>query len=183
MCLNNTENLQKTSRMDSPEPSIDERPTEKGRKGGEVLCATRTGGREQGQLRGSHPTQQCRASESGLQKWRGQTVCSESQWHLPFGMLCQQLCSENGRARGQREGELLSPDDRAQLGGEQRHSPAPSPWPILQPKSQWNQFPSGKLFVPCKHPMLCFCRSIPPTGLPPSWCYRALLELDHQKQS
>ena len=32
-CLNNPENHQKTSRMDSPEPSIDERPMEKGRKG------------------------------------------------------------------------------------------------------------------------------------------------------
>ena len=34
-CLNNPENRQKTSRTDSPEPSIEERPTEEGRKGGE----------------------------------------------------------------------------------------------------------------------------------------------------
>ena len=47
-CLNNPENRQKTSRMDSLEPSADERPMEEGRKGGEVVCPTRTGGRELG---------------------------------------------------------------------------------------------------------------------------------------
>ena len=56
-CLNNPENRQKTSRTDSPEPSADERPTEEDRKGGEVVCATRTGGREPGQ-RGSPPAKQ-----------------------------------------------------------------------------------------------------------------------------
>ena len=35
ICLNNPENHQKTSRMDSPEPSIDKRPKEEGRKGRE----------------------------------------------------------------------------------------------------------------------------------------------------
>ena len=33
ICLNNPENHQKTSRMDSPEPSIDKKPMEEGRKG------------------------------------------------------------------------------------------------------------------------------------------------------
>ena len=47
-CLNNPENHQKTSRMDSLEPSIDKRPTEESRKGGEVVHATQTGGREPG---------------------------------------------------------------------------------------------------------------------------------------
>ena len=56
-CLNNPENHQKTSNMDSPEPSIDERPTEKGRKGGEAVRTTWTGGREPGQ-RGSPPAKQ-----------------------------------------------------------------------------------------------------------------------------
>ena len=37
--LNNPENCQKTSRMDSLEPSVDERPMEEGRKDGEVVCA------------------------------------------------------------------------------------------------------------------------------------------------
>ena len=30
------------------EPSADERPTEEGRKGGEAVCTTQTGGRELG---------------------------------------------------------------------------------------------------------------------------------------
>ena len=47
-CLNNPENHQKTSRTESPEPSTDERSTEEGRKGGEAMRATQTGGREPG---------------------------------------------------------------------------------------------------------------------------------------
>ena len=35
------------------EASVDKRPTEEGRKGGEAVCATRTGGREPGRWRGS----------------------------------------------------------------------------------------------------------------------------------
>ena len=73
ICLNNPENCQKTSRTDSPEASAEERPTEEGRKGGEVVHATRTGRREPGRWRGSQPTQQGRVPESGLQKRRGQT--------------------------------------------------------------------------------------------------------------
>ena len=38
--------------MDSPEPSVDERPTEEARKGREAVRATQTGRREPGQ-RGS----------------------------------------------------------------------------------------------------------------------------------
>ena len=53
-CLTNPENHQKTSRTESPEPSADERPTEEGRKGGEVVPTTRTGRREPG-WRGSPP--------------------------------------------------------------------------------------------------------------------------------
>ena len=56
-CLNNPENHQKTSRTDSPEPSIDEKPTEEGRKGGEAVHITQTGGREPG-WRGSPPARQ-----------------------------------------------------------------------------------------------------------------------------
>ena len=47
-CLNNPENRQKTSRTDSPEPSIDKRSREEGRKGGEAVGATRTGGSDLG---------------------------------------------------------------------------------------------------------------------------------------
>ena len=74
-CLNNPENHQKSSRMDSTEPSLDKRPMEESRKGGEVMHATRTGGREPGQWRGSQPTQKGKAPESGLQKQKGQTEC------------------------------------------------------------------------------------------------------------
>ena len=73
--LNNPENRWKTSRMDSPEPSIDKRPTEEGRKGGEAVRATWTGRRDPGRRRGSQPTRQGRAPKSGLPKWRGWTEC------------------------------------------------------------------------------------------------------------
>ena len=43
--------------MDSPEPSTDERPTEEDKKGGEVVHATWTGGREPGR-RGGPPAKQ-----------------------------------------------------------------------------------------------------------------------------
>ena len=43
--------------MDSSEPSADERTTEEGRKGSEVVHATQTGGREPG-LRGSPQAKQ-----------------------------------------------------------------------------------------------------------------------------
>ncbi|XP_053074783.1 solute carrier family 41 member 3 isoform X4 [Acinonyx jubatus] len=52
-CLNNPENRQRISRMESLEPSTDERPTEEGRKGSEAVRAPRTGGREPGQRGGS----------------------------------------------------------------------------------------------------------------------------------
>ena len=54
-CLNNPENCQKTSRMDSPEPSVDKRPTEERRKVREAVHATQTGKREPGRWRGSLP--------------------------------------------------------------------------------------------------------------------------------
>ena len=72
ICLNIPENCQKTSRRDSPEPSVDKRPTEKGRKGGEVVHATRTGRRDSGQWRGS-PCSEAELPKSGLQKQRGQS--------------------------------------------------------------------------------------------------------------
>ena len=71
-CLNNPENHQKTNRMDYLEPSVDKRPTEEGRKGGEAVHATRTGGKEPGQWRGSQPSK-AEALKSGLQKLRGLT--------------------------------------------------------------------------------------------------------------
>ena len=70
--LNNPENLQKTSRMDSPEPSVDKRPMEEGRKGGDVVRATQTGRRELGWWRGN-PLGKTELPKSGMQKWKGQT--------------------------------------------------------------------------------------------------------------
>ena len=43
--------------MDSLEPSVDKKPTEEGRKGGEAVCAKWTGRREPG-WRGSPPAKQ-----------------------------------------------------------------------------------------------------------------------------
>ena len=73
-CLSNPENHQKTSRTDSPEPRIDTRLTEDGRKGKEVVHATQTGGRELGWWRGSPPPSKAEPLKSGLQKWRGRTL-------------------------------------------------------------------------------------------------------------
>ena len=55
VCLHNPENCRKTSRTDSLEPSVDKRPTEESRKGGEAVHTTRTGGREKRRWRGSPP--------------------------------------------------------------------------------------------------------------------------------
>ena len=71
--LNNPENCQKTSRTNSLELSIDKRPTEEGRKGKEVVLATRTGRREQGRWRGS-PTGKAEPPKSGMQKQKVRTL-------------------------------------------------------------------------------------------------------------
>ena len=77
ICLNNPENCQKTSRTDSLEPSIEKRPTEEVREGGDAVCATRTGGREPGQWRGSPPGKA--ESPSLACKSRGIGLCEFSQ--------------------------------------------------------------------------------------------------------
>lgn len=56
-CLNNPENHQRISRMESLEPSADERPTEEGRKDSEAVGAPLNGGRKQG-WRGCSPAKQ-----------------------------------------------------------------------------------------------------------------------------
>ena len=73
ICLNNPENHQKTGRTCSMEPSIDKRPTQEGRKNGEAVRTTWTGGREPGRWRGSLPGK-AEPPKSGLQKQRGQTA-------------------------------------------------------------------------------------------------------------
>ena len=72
ICLNNPKNCQKTSRMESLEPSIDKRHTEEGRKGGEAVHAIWTGRRELGQWRGS-PTGKAEPLSLAC-KAEGQTV-------------------------------------------------------------------------------------------------------------
>ena len=99
-----------------------------GSRGGGVACRT------------------SKAPESGLQKWRGQTECVRQQAGLNiWEVISEQLCSESGKAGGQREGELLSPGRTELFGGEQRLSPAPSPSPIPQPKSQREPVPARQL--------------------------------------
>ena len=71
--------------MESPEPSADERPTEEGRKGGEVVRAPQTGGKEPGQ-RGSLLAKQ--SPRVWLAKAEGPDgVCSDSKWDLTSGRL------------------------------------------------------------------------------------------------
>ena len=83
ICLNNPENHQKTSITDSPEPSVEKRPTEEGRKGRKAVSATRTGGREPGRWRGRQPIGQERAPEVWLAKAEGPDgVCSDSKQDL-----------------------------------------------------------------------------------------------------
>ena len=84
-CLNNPENCQKISRMDSLEPSADERPMEEGKKGGEAVHATQSGGSEPGQ-RGSPPAKQ--SPRVWLAKAEGPDgVCSDSKRDLTSGRL------------------------------------------------------------------------------------------------
>ena len=71
--------------MDSPEPSIDKRPTEEGRKGGEAVHATWTGRREPGR-RGSLLAKQ--SPRVWLAKTEGpDRVCSDSKQDLTSGRL------------------------------------------------------------------------------------------------
>ena len=72
-CLNNPENRQKTSRTDSPEPSVDKRSMEEGRKGREAVLAMRKGGREPGQ-RGGPAAKQSPPSLAGKSRRAGRSV-------------------------------------------------------------------------------------------------------------
>ena len=71
--------------MDSLEPSVDERPTEKGRKGREAVRTTRTGGREPG--RRDSPLEK-QSPQVWLAKAEGpDRVCVDSQRYLTSRML------------------------------------------------------------------------------------------------
>ena len=75
ICPNNPENHQKISRMDCLEPSVHKRPTEEGRKGGEAVHTTQTGGKEPGWWRGSppgkaeSPSLACKSRGAGLHEF------------------------------------------------------------------------------------------------------------------
>lgn len=62
----------------------------------------------------------------------------------------------------------IHPENRAQLGGEQKYWPAPSPSHIPQPKFQREPVALMELLAPGKHPMLCSYGFIPQMGLPAS---------------
>ena len=69
--------------MDSPDPSVDERPTEEGRKGREAVRTTRTDRREP-RRRGSPPAKQ--SPRVWLAKAEGPDgVCSDSKHDLASG--------------------------------------------------------------------------------------------------
>ena len=71
--------------MESLEPSADERPTEEGRKGGEVVRAARTGGSEPRRRGGPLAKQSLRV---WLAKAEGPDgVCSDSKQDLTSGRL------------------------------------------------------------------------------------------------
>ena len=85
--LNNPENPQKTSRTDSLEPSVDNRPTEEGRKGGEGGACFTDWQQGAGAVEGQ-PAQQGRAPKVWLAKAEEpDSVSSDSQWDLTSGML------------------------------------------------------------------------------------------------
>ena len=85
--LNNPENGQKTSKTDSPEPSVDKRPTEEGRKGGEVMHALHgLAAGSRGGVGAAHPARW--NHRVWLAKAEGpEGVCSDSQWDLTSGKL------------------------------------------------------------------------------------------------
>ena len=85
ICLNNPENCQKTSRMDSPDPSVDKRPMEEGRKGREAVRAARTGRREPGRRGGPPAKQSPRVWLAKVKRPDG--VCSDSKRDLTSGRL------------------------------------------------------------------------------------------------
>ena len=67
--------------MDSLEPSVDKRPMEEGRKGGEAVRALRTGGRELGS--GGAARWARESPQVWLAKVEGpDCVSSDSQWNL-----------------------------------------------------------------------------------------------------
>ena len=122
------------------------------------------------------PAWQDRAPKVWLAKVEGpDSVSSDSQWDLTSGMLKSTALLGEQEGKRTLRGRVVEPGktDLSSVGNKgagKRHLPLPSP----SCKPKWNQFPSPNLLAPHKHPTLCFCGSIPHTGLPPSWCCGAL---------
>ena len=121
------------------------------------------------------PAQQGRAPKVWLAKVEGlDSVSSDSQQDLTSGTLKSTILLRGregertlgGRGVEPRKTELSLAGNK---GTDRCHLPLPSP----SRNSKGNQFPSLNLLALHKGPMLCFCGSIPPMGLPPSWCCRA----------
>ena len=104
---------QKTARrlaeQDSPEPTMDKRPTEEVRKGREAVHATRTGGRKLELWKGRPPGKAeplslaCKHGGAGLREF-----CQPAGLNIT-NVISQQLRSESGKVRGHHEGEVLNP--------------------------------------------------------------------------
>ena len=136
------------------------------------------------QGRGAAPWQS-RGPKSGLQNWRGQSECVQTASgteHLEGYKLTALLREQKGwRTTGGRvvEPPMTELGLAGNKGARQRHPPRPS----LSQNPKGNHFLSGNLLAPRKHPMLCFCESIPPADLTTSWCRRAPPKADHQRKS
>ena len=133
------------------------------------MCATRTGGREPGQWKGSHPARQ--SPQVWLAKVEGpDCMSSDSQQDLKSQMLkVNSSALESGEGERTPGGRVVEPQKtELSLGGEGNKDPGQCHLPLPSPSqnSKGNQFPSRNLLAPGKHPTLCFCGSIPPMGHP-----------------
>ena len=128
------------------------------------MRATGTGGREPGRRKGGRPG---KAEPPSLKAEGPDSVSSDSQRDLTSGRL------QVDSSAGEREGELLSPgrQSSAWRGTEALASAVSLAHPPAEiPKGTGSGM---ELAGTHKYPALCFCGSIPPTGLPPSRCRRA----------
>ena len=109
-------------------------------------------------------------------------VCSDSQQDLTSG-ISQQLCSESGRAKGQREEELLSP--KRQSSARWGTKALGNTISIAHPPAK---IPKG---TSCQQELACTVQThnavllwIHPSNASASLrCHWAPLEADHQRQS
>ena len=111
-------------------------------------------------------------------------MSSDSQRDLTWNVISQQLCSESRRAKGQWKGELLSP--RGQSSAWRGTKALASAISLAHPLAKIPKGTSSHhgTCLHCANTQHCAsCGSIPPMGLPPSWCHRAPPEADHQRQS